>query len=352
VLLSQEVRCCGCISCGGQEKLAEEKTWGDVMDAVVKGIVEIMKKWPRWLQILIVVLVLVIEFFYIYRVTQPSNTTTANATHGGAAAAGNGSASAQDCGFSIFGNNNCNTVPQQTTEKNPNAENEQARPHDTDVKANSLVAEKMEGQDIPTLKDFFENDWPNLPAYYQVSAANFKALRDPTQSYRGEFAWRLIGDYESQARFLAIYLAPDISPFEATLICNFVAGNYHFLLESADSAIEMTFKKPAETATTHFKDMVFSKRVFIYYGNLDFSEIQKGEIEASFQKQGLSVGFRTNDYAWEHHKNKMVRRAAPLTPNSVSLPDAKLVPGIQIFAYNPGHPKSSFQGTMYINSTR
>ena len=83
---------------------------------------------------------------------------------------------------------------------------------------------------------------------------------------------------------------------------------------------------PDDTAPTHLKDMVFSKRIFIYYE--DFSLAQKGMLETIYQSKELSVQFRDAAYAWAHRDDKP--RATPLVPNSTILPDAKLNAGLRI----------------------
>jgi len=90
--------------------------------------------------------------------------------------------------------------------------------------------------------------------------------------------------------------------------------------------VDIEGQGPDDTAPTHLKDMVFSRRIFIYYE--DFSLAQKGLLETIYQSKELSVQFRDAAYAWAHRDEKP--RETPLVPNSMILPDAKLSAGLKI----------------------
>jgi hypothetical protein len=183
-----------------------------------------------------------------------------------------------------------------------------------------------------TLRQLFETDWPNLPAYYQVTTFEGKLLNSGMVT----MSWRLNGDFSSRSKFLSVFFESATPSIDVYMACRGVAEQYHWFIDSADNSIELSFRTPDDSAPTSMKDMVFSKRIFVYHDGPDFSVKQKGEIEALYAKRGLSVQFRDAAYTWSHREDRRALRPNPLVPNSVLLPDARTYPGLQIHTKNIG----------------
>ena len=183
-----------------------------------------------------------------------------------------------------------------------------------------------------SLRELFETDWPNLPAYYMVS----EIKSDGLQSKTVQIAWRLNGDFVARSRFFAIFLDSEVSPADAVFASEAFAEKYGFFLETADKNVDISGQSPDDTAPTHLKDMVFSKRIFIYYENQDFSLSKKAAIEGNYETRGLSVQFRDAAYTWSHRDDHLVPISQALVPNAVILPDAADIPGLSINFMNIG----------------
>jgi hypothetical protein len=170
-----------------------------------------------------------------------------------------------------------------------------------------------------TLKQLFENGWPDLPAYYNVSTLQAQA-NPPKPEIK--LAWRLNGDFSAMSKFLEFFLERALPPKDALDICVFIADHYQDFIDTANSEVDIAGRWPTDTSATHLKDMVFSKRIFIYYENPDFSLEQKGSLEVLYKQKGLSISFRGAEYAWLHREDHPPFRPQPLTPNSILLPRA------------------------------
>jgi hypothetical protein len=169
-----------------------------------------------------------------------------------------------------------------------------------------------------TFKQLFENGWPNLTAYYNVST-----LKLSTGMVQAEIKlpWRLNGDFGARSRFLEFFLDNNVFPEEALAACVFISKNYQQFIDVADSNIDIAGQLPEDSSVTHFKDMVFSGRIFIYYQNPDLSLQQKSALESLYKQSGLSLQFRGEDYALLHRTDHPPLRDKPVVPNDVLLPD-------------------------------
>ncbi len=173
-----------------------------------------------------------------------------------------------------------------------------------------------------TLKQLFEIDWPNLPAFYHECVLSGQGL----DAGSVKVAWRVNFDFAGRSKFLALLIDPETRANDAFKASESIADQYEHFIDSANSEVDIEGQAPDDTAPTHLKDMVFSKRVFIYYE--DFSLAQKGMLETIYQTKELAVQFRDAAYAWAHRDDKP--RVTPLVPNTTILPDAKLFPGLKI----------------------
>jgi hypothetical protein len=169
-----------------------------------------------------------------------------------------------------------------------------------------------------TFKQLFENGWPNLTAYYSVSILK---LSTGTVHAEIKLPWHLNGDFGARSRFLEFFLDDNVFPEEAFAACVFISKNYQQFIDAADSSIDIAGQLPEDSSVTHFKDMIFSGRIFIYYRNPELSLQQKSALESLYKQSGLSLQFRGEDYALLHRTDHPQLRAKPLVPNNVLLPD-------------------------------
>jgi hypothetical protein len=169
-----------------------------------------------------------------------------------------------------------------------------------------------------TFKQLFENGWPNLTAYYSVSTLK---LSTGTVHAEIKLPWRLNGDFGARSRFLEFFLDDNVWPEEAFAACVCISKNYQQFIGAADSSIDIAGQLPEDSSVTHFKDMIFSGRIFIYYRNPELSLQQKSALESLYKQSGLSLQFRGEDYALLYRTDHPQLRAKPLVPNNVLLPD-------------------------------
>ncbi len=120
--------------------------------------------------------------------------------------------------------------------------------------------------------------------------------------------------------------------YRRTARCEIIAGHYQQFINTADSEVDISGQSPDDTSSTYLRDMIFSKRVFIYYDNPDFSLAQRGSVETLYKRKGLSVQFRDARYAWSHREDGRAFRPKPLGPNSILLPDTRNNEGLRITA--------------------
>jgi hypothetical protein len=144
-----------------------------------------------------------------------------------------------------------------------------------------------------------------------------------------KLAWRLNGDFGAGSKCLAFFLEPTLSPQDAVDICVLIANDYQQFIDATNAAVDVAGKWPTDTAATHLKDMAFSKRIFIYYQNPDFSLAQKGSLELLYQQKELSIRFRDAAYEWEHRNDHPPFRPEALVAGTVLLPRA-LGTGLEI----------------------
>lgn len=170
---------------------------------------------------------------------------------------------------------------------------------------------------IPRLQELFENGWPDLPGYYNIDTLTAEG---PPPTYTLHIPWRLNGDFAVRSKFLEVFFASNVRPAEMFDACTYIANNYQQFIDLLDSLVDIRGQWPGDTSVTHFRDMVFSKRIFIYYDNPDFSLEQKASLEVLYKAKDLSVQFRGTEYAVMHRDDHPPFRPKPLVPNSILLP--------------------------------
>ncbi len=181
-----------------------------------------------------------------------------------------------------------------------------------------------------TLRELFENGWPNLPAYYSKTTIEFTK---PAPPHQVTVFWRLNGDFFARSKFFDIYFEESTPSNQVVDACKAIANSYQELIDRANRHVDISGRAPDDTSPTHMRDMVFSKRFFLYYGGQEFSLPQKNSIEEWYRARGLSIQFRDQTYAFLHRDDHAFR-GEHLVPNSILLPDVKAKPGLVIFAEN------------------
>ena len=152
------------------------------------------------------------------------------------------------------------------------------------------AAVKQEKIDL-TILSLFNSDFENLMKYKQEA---FMLLPNGEKI---NFIAREYFDFESQAKFIGIYIPNNKNTFEflKNLPCEYkkIGSTGKILAEFSSPGIQ-----PVNT-----KELKFSGRVFIYHESHLF-EPQKRELYALYEKQGLSPQFRGIDYLIEKQKNQ------------------------------------------------
>jgi hypothetical protein len=199
------------------------------------------------------------------------------------------------------------------------------------------TTKKANSKKLASLRELFENDWPNLPGYYADGAIEVHSRADNKTVLSVNLSWRLNGDFVARSTFLALFFEQRIPPTDALNACIAIADSYGWFINDVNAHISMSGQSPDDTSPTYLKNMVFSRRIFIYYENPDFSLAQKGTIETVYKNRGLSGQFRDAAYAWLHREDHLPFRANPLVSNSVLLPDGNLYPGLKMSVANLTH---------------
>ncbi len=164
-----------------------------------------------------------------------------------------------------------------------------------------------------TLRYLFENDWPNLPSVYGTLSNSGRQVMD----------WRLNGDFDSRSKFFSVFLPLSTTTEAATTILLHFGDACDDAINRVDKLISLSGTAPGGSSPTYFRDMVFSKKIFVYYENFEFAEMRRAEIESAYSKHGLFVEFRDRRYALAHQDEPDWHISGPLLSPAVILPDLK-----------------------------
>ena len=127
------------------------------------------------------------------------------------------------------------------------------------------VATKADSQRPISLRELFENDWPSLPGYYTDGAIQLHSGgADDKTVFSVNLSWRLNGDFAARSKFLAFFLEQTIAATDALNACITIADAYQGFIDNVNARIDMSGQSPDDTSPTYLKDMVFSKRIFIW----------------------------------------------------------------------------------------
>jgi hypothetical protein len=182
-----------------------------------------------------------------------------------------------------------------------------------------------------TLKDLFASDWSYLPGYYMESDMLFVGGKT-------RVAWKLYGDFRARSKFLVLFFDEAVAPNNVWTACVFTADNYSFFSDSMDAEVDVIGKAPDDSSVTHFSDMVFSKRVFVYYADPEFSLAMRSQLDTMYASRGLSIVFRDSQYVAAHQDNHPEIRKEKLVSNSFILPNPALPKGWIMKVINKHHP--------------
>lgn len=177
-----------------------------------------------------------------------------------------------------------------------------------------------------TLKDLFESDWPQLASFYGVVANNGQ-LR---------MHWRLNADFDGREKFFMVYVDMMQRVDDAQAALEYFGNNCENLVGDVDKVVNLWGIAPGGTQPTYLRDMVFSKRVYVYYENPEFALERRAAITAEYRQHGLFVEFRDHSYAIAHQHDSDWRIAGPLMPGTLILPDIQAIKGYAIRFDNLG----------------
>lgn len=107
---------------------------------------------------------------------------------------------------------------------------------------------------------------------------------------------RLLMDFSTRSQFLAYFIPMSIDPMYA---CPWIVKLPMRTIELFAKRMKMTSILPGETAGTTSTDLVFSRRIYVYY-EPPLSLQQLAALETLFTQNGLSVEFRDGDYQTLH----------------------------------------------------
>jgi hypothetical protein len=156
--------------------------------------------------------------------------------------------------------------------------------------------------------------------YYNVDTLTAEG---PPPIYTLQIPWRLNGDFAARSKFLEFFFDIKVPPAEMFDACTYIANNYQQFINFQESLVDIKGQWPGDTSVTHLSEMVFSRRIFVYYENPDFSLQQKAALEVVYKDKDLSVQFRGEEYATLHRDDHPPFRPNPLVPNSVLMPKGR-----------------------------
>lgn len=143
-----------------------------------------------------------------------------------------------------------------------------------------------------TLFDLFNTDF-SQPPYTYTSSYAMKISTGASPKTESLVDYTVVAQLSSANRFLSFYIWPTSEVFDVSIA---LSTKYQVALTDPWANMKVTGKgAPGDSEAASSEDVVFSKRVFIYYENYLTLE-QTLKIENAFKKQGLSVILRGSDY--------------------------------------------------------
>jgi len=139
-----------------------------------------------------------------------------------------------------------------------------------------------------TLRDLFATDFSSSGTgdveYGIFTLTNGRGKATPID-------YAIVKQLDTAVKFIVFYI-PDSDKTPA--FCKFLASKYQDYLNS-DGSVRFTAKAPGISDELDSRDLVFSKRIYIYH-ETDLPAKAIARIDAAFRKRGISVILRSMDY--------------------------------------------------------
>jgi hypothetical protein len=141
-----------------------------------------------------------------------------------------------------------------------------------------------------TLHDLYATDFSSLGGNSSVEHGSFTITNDRTGSVT-PIGYAIVEQLDTATKFLAFYIrySNETSDLAAVL-----ADRYQDYLNS-NTTERFTAKVPGDSEELDSRDLVFSKRIYIYHENY-LSPEDTIKVRNAYRRQGISVIFRSVDY--------------------------------------------------------
>jgi hypothetical protein len=141
-----------------------------------------------------------------------------------------------------------------------------------------------------TLLDLFYTDFATLGGNTAVEYGFFSVTNNQTE-VETPIGYAIIKQLETASKFIAFYIRYSN---ETPVITQMLATKYEEYLNS-DAGERFTAKVPGDSAEMDSRDLVFSKRIYIY-AEANFSPDDTVRVQHAYQNQVISVLIRSTDY--------------------------------------------------------
>jgi hypothetical protein len=170
--------------------------------------------------------------------------------------------------------------------------------------SNGMVAENPRSpatKSPETLHEYFDADFRN---YYALYNPDFLIMPEGHPTYHTEV--RLIFDWQSRTKFLALYLPS--SP-DTQLACEVPLEGNKIIDQLLTNNLEAEAHFPGERGT-ELKDLQFSGRIFIYHEDPLMPSVID-DLTARYKVKGLDVRFRGLDYVLGRNRQPHLQDTQP-----------------------------------------
>jgi hypothetical protein len=142
----------------------------------------------------------------------------------------------------------------------------------------------------PTLHDVYKADMGRFAGFATTIAMT---LASPTTSLDVNVEAAVHFDFDARSKFLSFYISRDQPTFD---ICAAIgSGGFQKILDGPLSVVSMISALPGDTSKTASEELVFSRRIFIYYDG-DLTIQQQAAIDDLYKNNDLSVQLRGHSY--------------------------------------------------------
>jgi hypothetical protein len=156
------------------------------------------------------------------------------------------------------------------------------------VKPASAVAPVSPGRKVAaeTLWEMFNHDFPG------TSNWSFPWNYAETDKSTFLITVNLYLDRSANAKFVAFYVSHSKYSYVTSLA---FASDVYSAISDVERRFNVTQHTPGQTGFVSEKDLVFSKRIFLYAED-DFSAEQIGNLSGYYKEKGFDLQIRSNDY--------------------------------------------------------